>query len=84
VNAIRVFENAKSVRKCVRFGLACVRLHGSILVRVRFGVRDHDRAYDCDRCLCLCSWSHFMNNLQILPIGNVRHFSRVRKNDILF
>ena len=35
LNAVRVFENAKSVRKCVRFGLACVRLHGS--VRFVFG-----------------------------------------------
>ena len=35
LNAVRVVENAKSVRKCVRFGLACVRLHGS--VRFVFG-----------------------------------------------
>ena len=26
----------------------------------------------------------FYENLQILPMGNVRHFRRIRKNDILF
>ena len=35
LNGVRCSENAKSVRKCVRFGLACVRLHGS--VRFVFG-----------------------------------------------
>ena len=41
LNAVRVFENAKSVRKCVRFGLACVRLHGSVrfVFMFVFGVR---------------------------------------------
>ena len=43
LNAVRVFENAKSVRKCVRFGLACVRLHGSVrfVFIFVFGVRAH-------------------------------------------
>ena len=26
----------------------------------------------------------FLGNLQILPMGNVRHFRRIRKNDTLF
>ena len=45
LNAVRVFENAKSVRKCVRFGLACVRLHGSVrfVFMFVFGVRVHVR-----------------------------------------
>ena len=45
LNAVRVFENAKSVRKCVRFGLACVRLHGSVrfVFMFVFGVCVHVR-----------------------------------------
>ena len=41
LNAVWVFENAKSVRKCVRFDLACVRLHGSVrfVFMFVFGVR---------------------------------------------
>ena len=83
LNAVRVFENAKSVRKCVRFGLACVRLHGIVrfvfgsvfvfmfVFMFVFGVRVHVRG-------------PILRNLQILPMGNVRHFRIIRKNDILF
>ena len=85
LNAVRVFENAKSVRKCVRFGLACVRLHAwECSVLVRFGVRVHVRV----RCSCsvfvFMFVVQFYENLQILPMGNVRHFRRIRKNETLF
>ena len=45
LNAVRCSENAKSVRKCVRFGLACVRLHGSVgfVFMFVFGVCVHVR-----------------------------------------
>ena len=45
LNAVRCSENAKSIRKCVRSGLACVRLHGSVrfVFMFVFGVRVHVR-----------------------------------------
>ena len=65
----------------VRFGLCSApSLFGSCSVRC---------SCSCS-CLCLCSVFVFMfvvpfyENLQILPMGNVRHFRRIRKSDIIF
>ena len=33
---------------------------------------------------CPVDFFIFSENLEILPMGNVRHFRRIRKNDILF
>ena len=36
--------------------------------------------------LCVFRWNlvNYLENLQILPLGNVRHFRRIRKNDVPF